>query len=77
MLKTKNNVAAAQSILAIARAYARMPGADRARAVALAEQLNRVLSEHKQMDGFVALAIVMLQQLGVGDVAALTAARSN
>lgn len=77
MLKTKNNVAAAQSILAIARAYAMMPGADRARSAELAEKIDRVLAEGRQMDGFVALAIVMLKQLGVPDAPTLTGARSN
>lgn len=77
MLKTPANIKAAQAILAVAQAHARMPGADRARAVALAEQLDRVLANARQLDGFVALSIVMLKQLGVADVGALTAAAGN
>lgn len=57
------------SLLALARAHALMPGFDMSRAVGVAERIDQAVHDDTQMHVTVALVILLLKAIGVGDAA--------
>ena len=67
MLKTVNNVAIRNSLIAVGRAHAQFPGFDMAKATALAHRIDALAREEQGMHVTVALVILLLKAIGVLD----------
>lgn len=65
MLHSRSNVAITKGLIAIARAYARMPGFDRTIAKEIAHKIEPVIHEHRNAECVVALVMLLLKGLGV------------
>lgn len=68
-IRSATNVAIERSILAAARAHARIPGVDAARSMELARKLDRQMADYKTGECVIALAVQLLRSLGVTDAA--------
>lgn len=68
MLKTKNNVRVASSVVAVARAYARMPEFSYPRAVEIAKQVDTLLADKRQLEATFALCVALLKAIGVHEL---------
>lgn len=64
-IKSRNNVAIEQAVLAIARAHTRVPAFDLVRAKELAAKIDGVLVAERTAECVVALCIALLRGLGV------------
>jgi hypothetical protein len=70
-VRSRDSLACIQSLLAIARAYAREPSFQSAKACDAAASIDAAIRPYRTIEAIVALAVVLLRGLGV-DVSSLT-----
>lgn len=66
-IRSRNNIAIEQSIMAVARAHARLPGVDLVRAKELAAKIDGPMGPYMTAECTIALCIQLLRTLGVAD----------
>lgn len=67
MLKSVNNVAIRNSLIAVGRAQAMLPGFEMSKATALAHRIDALAAEDQSMHVMAALVILLLRAIGVRD----------
>lgn len=76
-VKSPNNVAIEQALVAVARAQTLLPGFDRTKAIAIATALELLLAPERTLEGTFATAVVLLRLIGYNARDALAAASAE